>query len=186
MLFHMKVETVFEGPRPEGLITIKEAVILSGLTKLTLRNWITKGKLPVAYKNQGVTGALFFRPEDVQAAVDEGVGRTWTPLEERFLSFIESGYGTEECWLWRATSVSPNGYGNFWMDNATRSAHRVAWELWVGPIGDNLTVDHVCHSLDPTCGGSWECLHRRCVNPDHLEVVTMSENILRKFRRTDG
>ena len=45
-------------------------------------------------------------------------------------------------------------------------SHRVMWEVARGPIPKGLTVDHLCRN-------------RRCVNPAHLELVTMRENLLR-------
>lgn len=42
-------------------------------------------------------------------------------------------------------------------------AHRLMWELCRGPIPDGLTVDHECHN-------------RRCINPDHLRLLTHSQN----------
>jgi hypothetical protein len=47
-------------------------------------------------------------------------------------------------------------------------AHRVAYELYVGPIPEGLTIDHLCRV-------------RTCVNPLHLEPVTLAENIKRGF-----
>lgn len=70
---------------------------------------------------------------------------------------------TDDCWLWQA-SCSPNGYGQF----GHEGAHRVALRL-VGtslPVGTH--VDHLCRV-------------QRCVNPEHLEVVTPSENVRRGY-----
>jgi len=58
------------------------------------------------------------------------------------------------------------GYGTIYANGASRLAHRVAYELVVGPIPDGLHIDHLC---------------RRpiCVNPAHLEAVTQRENTRR-------
>lgn len=45
-------------------------------------------------------------------------------------------------------------------------AHRVAYELLIGPIPAGMTLDHLCRN-------------RLCVNPVHLEAVTNRVNILR-------
>jgi hypothetical protein len=47
-----------------------------------------------------------------------------------------------------------------------RLAHRAAYELHVGPIPAGLTLDHLCRK-------PW------CCNPDHLDPVTMTVNVLR-------
>ena len=65
------------------------------------------------------------------------------------------------CWLWTA-SIHPEGYGRFW-DGKVAKAHRVAHELFIGPIPDGLGIDHLCRV-------------RHCVNPEHLEPVTWGEN----------
>lgn len=65
---------------------------------------------------------------------------------------------TKTCWLWlRATT-----YGGF----RGKSAHRVAYEIVKGPIPDGMVIDHLC-------------MIKNCVNPDHLEAVTQSENMRR-------
>src|SRR5690606_9229059 len=57
--------------------------------------------------------------------------------------------------------------------------HRAAYALTVAPVPDELEVDHLCHTRDTSCPGGAACLHRRCVNPYHLEPVTPRENTLR-------
>lgn len=88
---------------------------------------------------------------------------------ERFFSKVE--FASSGCWLWKAGGLS-DGYGCFRIgrrgDGSRRMilAHRFAYELFRGPIPAALTLDHLCRS-------------RACVNPDHLEPVTMQTNILR-------
>ena len=69
------------------------------------------------------------------------------------------------CWLWTGTT-NPGGYGAVGFMGRTRSAHRVSYELAKGPIPAGLDLDHKCRV-------------RCCVNPDHLEPVTRSENLRR-------
>jgi hypothetical protein len=106
------------------------------------------------------------------------------PLAERFwLKVDKDGPAPEHrpelgpCWLWTA-GKDHHGYGVFWAHGRSTSAHRAAYELLIGPVPDGLDLDHVCHN-DSGCAGAATCLHRRCVNPDHLEAVTTRENILR-------
>jgi hypothetical protein len=48
----------------------------------------------------------------------------------------------------------------------TFKAHRLAYELEVGPIPEGLVLDHLCSNP-------------ACVNPAHLEPVTQKENVRR-------
>ena len=48
-------------------------------------------------------------------------------------------------------------------------AHRVYYERYRGPIPENMVIDHLCRNT-------------ACVNPDHMEVVTQTENIQRGSR----
>jgi hypothetical protein len=76
---------------------------------------------------------------------------------------------TAECWEWTG-SVYGNGYGRLrCAPNTGALAHRVAYARWVGPLVDGLTIDHLCRN-------------RRCVNPAHLEQVTITENVRRSSR----
>lgn len=55
-------------------------------------------------------------------------------------------------------------------------AHRAAWLVTHGEIPDGMTLDHLCHTADPTCPGGVADPHRRCCNPAHLEPVSLAEN----------
>lgn len=81
------------------------------------------------------------------------------------------------CWHWLGT-INHSGYGYISVNGVLHMAHRVAYEQAVGPIPPGLVLDHVCH--DPaSCVGGKACLHRRCVNPDHLNLTTRGENTRR-------
>jgi hypothetical protein len=88
---------------------------------------------------------------------------------------------TVDCWLWKAAIRSDGksaGYGVFRATDRTVKAHKWLWELLNGKVPSGYELDHTCHS-DSTCVGGPTCLHRRCVNPDHLELVTHGENARR-------
>ena len=70
------------------------------------------------------------------------------------------------CWRWTGRATR-EGYGWVWWDGRARWAHRLSYELHVGPIPEGLVVDHLC-------GHPW------CVNPEHLEPVTERENLRRR------
>lgn len=65
------------------------------------------------------------------------------------------------CWNWQG-AITPAGYGKL----GEAMAHRLVYERERGQIAAGLVLDH-------------RCRNRRCVNPDHLEPVTQSENITR-------
>ncbi len=70
------------------------------------------------------------------------------------------------CWLW-TSARNKDGYGVIQKGRATTlNAHRVAYEMVVGPPPAGMHLDHLCRV-------------RGCVNPLHLEPVTNRENQLR-------
>lgn len=88
--------------------------------------------------------------------------------------------GPEECWPWGG-AIKDNGYGTVGGGDtprgAERHAHRLAYIGAKGPIPPGMEIDHTCHTraLD-SCPGGIACQHRRCCNPNHLEVVSHREN----------
>lgn len=49
--------------------------------------------------------------------------------------------------------------------------HRIAYRVFIGEIPDGLTIDHV---LAKGCGS------RKCIEPEHLEAVSIAENHARR------
>lgn len=88
--------------------------------------------------------------------------------EEKFFVYV-SPEPNSGCWLWTGT-LDRNGYGRTTIRAAGRGrykfAHRIAYELFVEPIPSGLVIDHKCKV---------HC----CVNPSHLEAVTLEENVRR-------
>lgn len=69
------------------------------------------------------------------------------------------------CWIWTGPK-DRKGYGSISHKGRIIGAHRATWELCVGPIPEGHQIDHLCRNTS-------------CVNPEHLEPVTRSENVLR-------
>lgn len=89
--------------------------------------------------------------------------------KERFLPLVDKNGPVPRlwphlgpCWLWLGFVSKRTGYAQC----NHRHAHRVAHELFIGPIPDGYEVDH-------------KCFNKRCVNPDHLEAVTPKVNVQR-------
>lgn len=89
-----------------------------------------------------------------------------TPLE-RFIKYLRF-YPDSDCWIWGG-AINIHGYGQF-HDSLRKQnnvhAFRWSYEYFIGPIANGLHLDHLCRI-------------RACVNPYHLEPVTLKENNLR-------
>jgi hypothetical protein len=83
---------------------------------------------------------------------------------ERFAALYEAE-PMSGCWLWLAGCYT-NSYGMFWDGEREVRAHRFAYERYRGPISAGLQLDHLCRV-------------KVCVNPSHLEPVTLRENVRR-------
>ncbi len=69
------------------------------------------------------------------------------------------------CWEWFG-GRDEKGYGRVRYKKRMHRPHRLAYEVFNGPIPDNMVIDHLCRN-------------HACVRPSHLEVVTWKENALR-------
>lgn len=86
-------------------------------------------------------------------------------------------YGLGPCWMWtRSTCGPPRERGQITVSGRNRLVHRVAYELWVGPIPAGKVIMHRCD--EPLC-----------CRPDHLIVGTQGENVadqVAKGRKPQG
>jgi hypothetical protein len=92
------------------------------------------------------------------------------PWPERFIEKVLADAVTG-CWDF-CSRPHGNTYGRFMFGVGDgRYAHRLAYELWIGPIPSGLEIDHLCRN-------------RRCVRPAHLEAVTRAVNNARSDSRS--
>jgi hypothetical protein len=108
--------------------------------------------------------------------IPTGTAGDATRLRSKILAMASDG-----CWIWDGCQVMPNPlfpdykYGRCYGPKSKCDerfvsgayAHRAAYIVFKGDIPDGMTVDHVC--FNPLC-----------VNPDHLQLLTRSENAARK------
>lgn len=84
-------------------------------------------------------------------------------IERRFLDSIDF---QEECWIWTKYKTK-KGYGRFSPNMGENyAAHRVSYMTYVDPDlppYPEMTLNHTCEN-------------RACVNPDHLEPMTIGDN----------
>jgi hypothetical protein len=77
-------------------------------------------------------------------------------IEDRLL---QQSQRRGDCLVWTG-SLTYSGYGRIQISaGGNTGAHRVAYQVWVGPIPDGMQIDHLCRV-------------RNCIEPTHLEVVT--------------
>jgi len=63
------------------------------------------------------------------------------------------------CWVWQG-ALNSSGYAPYWYH----------WTRVKGPKPKGIEIDHTCNN-------------RKCVNTDHMELVTRSENQKRRHQR---
>jgi hypothetical protein len=74
-----------------------------------------------------------------------------------------------DCWIWQGR-VNAEGYGRIRVphEESKWAVHRLSYVIAHGHLSDDLTIDHLCRTPS-------------CINPEHLEAVTMETNIRRGF-----
>ena len=78
---------------------------------------------------------------------------------------VDGGFSTP-CWRYSGY-IDRKGYGIIKSKiRPARLAHRISYEIAHGPVPPGLELDHLCRN-------KW------CINPDHLEAVTHTENMQR-------
>ena len=86
---------------------------------------------------------------------------------EKILSKISVDIETE-CWNWIG-EIDKNGYGYFRIRNNSERksfrSHRVIYDIFIGVKDLEKVIDH-------------KCRNRKCCNPDHLQEIARSENVL--------
>ncbi|WP_338699141.1 HNH endonuclease signature motif containing protein [Streptomyces sp. Q6] len=93
-----------------------------------------------------------------------------TYLVDRFWAKVQIGTA-DECWPWTAAVNPKTRYGQFRVGATIRGAHTIAVVYRHGPVPVGHVVDHLCRT-------------RTCVNPHHLDVVTIAENTRRGMAPT--
>lgn len=70
--------------------------------------------------------------------------------------------GESGCWIW--VGPKDKGYGLTHYKNKSIRAHRLSYEMFIGPIPEGLLIRHKCDNPS-------------CINPDHLAPGTVQENV---------
>ena len=100
---------------------------------------------------------------------------THESAHERFLRQTNIPENKELCWVFtgngngsgKGASKSSGGYGQLWHNGVKVMAHRYSWEHYNNQkIPKGIQLDHMCRN-------------KKCVNPNHLQLVTQDENMRR-------
>ncbi len=90
-------------------------------------------------------------------------GPSYSRIRERFWNRVQED--PSGCWIWRG-ALTTSGYGNLIVNGRPVLAHRFAYAEMCAEIPDGLVIDHLCRVP-------------ACVNPYHLDPVTIGVNTRR-------
>ena len=79
------------------------------------------------------------------------------------------------CWIWLGadSGIKTGEYGILRIGNKNEKAHRLSYKLFVGEIPQGLQVLHRCDTPS-------------CINPDHLFLGTISDNMKDRHKKGRG
>jgi hypothetical protein len=107
------------------------------------------------------------------------MGKHGQSLEDKFWESVQTTTDGS-CWLW-TEGQRVKGYGGIKHEGKRVYAHRVAYELLVGPIPEGMDIGHKCHDEAAAvglCNNPVTCPHHACCNPNHLKPESRSVNLL--------
>jgi len=111
------------------------------------------------------------RPHDWRVKADRDRPdrrRQYQTLREALDAKTPTG-APDDCWEWGG-SPGQDGYGVVSWGGSQYRAHRVSYELHVGPVPEGLVVRHACDNPP-------------CVNPAHLLPGTQADNVRDMYER---
>lgn len=95
------------------------------------------------------------------------VGARWGMLDEPVARMFGPTEWVGECVIRTVRPTGKGGYTSIVINGVKHHAHRLSYELFVGPIPEGLHIDHLCKVTS-------------CINPQHMEPVTIEENSIRR------
>ncbi len=81
----------------------------------------------------------------------------------RFWKHVDRSAGARACWLWTGARTR-DGHGQFRTNGKVEMAHRVAYQLNGQALLPHIVIRHLCHTA-------------ACVNPAHLSVGSVHDNV---------
>lgn len=91
----------------------------------------------------------------------------------RFFKNVYPGADGHGCWNWKG-ALCNRGYPNYKFRSVTVKAHRLSFVTFRQPLEPGETVHHLCHNP-------------KCVNPRHLQAMSLGDNVAEgNSRRAQG